>query len=51
MEDGNFRPPTESTPLNQHQNIGTRDYVGGPYGCAKIGANPPMGASEQVGEK
>jgi len=41
MEDGNFRPPTESTPITKK--FGTRDYVGGPYGCAKFGTNPSMG--------
>jgi len=52
MEDDNFRPPPPQNPhhLTNHQKIGTRDYVGGPYGCAKIGANPSIGASEQVGE-
>jgi len=30
--------------------FGTGDYVGGPYGCAKFGANPSMGASGQMGE-
>jgi len=30
--------------------FGTGDYVGGPYGCAKFGANPLMGASGQMGE-
>jgi len=43
MRDGNFRPPTESTPLDRSPKIGTGDYVGGPYGCAKFGTNPVMG--------
>ena len=43
MGDANFRPPTESTPLIDHQKIGTGDYIGGPYDCAKFGANPSMG--------
>jgi len=46
-----FSTPTESTPLNQSpKKIGTGDYVGGPYGCAKFGANPHMGGSGQMGE-
>jgi len=38
-----------STPhrINTHwpitKKFGTGDYVGGPYGCAKFGANPSMG--------
>jgi len=36
------------TPITKK--IGTVDYVGGPYGCAKFGANPSMGASGQMGE-
>ena len=28
----------------------TGDYVGNPYGCAKLGANPSMGGSEQMSE-
>jgi len=43
MRDGNFRPPQNPHPLTDHQKIGTGDYVGGPYGCAKFGANPSMG--------
>jgi len=40
-----FDPPhTEFTPLNRSQKFGTGDYVGGPYGCAKFGANMPTGA-------
>ena len=40
-----FSTPTESTPLNQStpKKFGTGDYVGGPNGCAKFGANPSMG--------
>jgi len=45
MEDGNFRPPTESTPITKK--FGTRDYVGGPY---RFGTNPAMGASVQMAE-
>jgi len=46
MGDGNFRPQTESTPLNQSpKKIVTGDYVSDPYGCDKFGANPFMGAS------
>ena len=37
-----FWPPTESTPLNRSpKNYG--DYVGDPYGCAKLGAYLSMG--------
>jgi len=51
MGDGNFRPATESTPLDRSpKKFGTGDYVGGPYGCAKFGANTSMGASGQMGE-
>ena len=51
MGDGNFRAPTESQPLDlSPEKFGTGDYVGGPYGCAKFGANPSMGASGQMGE-
>jgi len=51
MGDGNIRLPTESTLLDRSpKKIGTGDYVGGPYGCAKFGANPSMGASGQMGE-
>jgi len=50
MGDGNFRPPQNPHPLTDHQKIDACDYVGGPYGYAKFGANPPMGASEQMGE-
>ena len=35
---------TEFTPLNRSQKFGTGDYVSGPYGCAKFGANMPTGA-------
>jgi len=45
-----FDPKQNPHHLTNHQKIGTRDYVGGPYGCDKIGANPSIGASEQVGE-
>ena len=43
MGDGNFRPPQNKHPLTDPKKIGTGDYVGGPYGCAKFGANPSMG--------
>jgi len=43
-----FDPPTESTPITKK--FGTRDYVGGPYGCAKFGTYLSMGASGQMGE-
>jgi len=45
MGAGNFRPFTESTPLNltDHEKFGSGDYVGSPYGCAKFGANPSWG--------
>jgi len=42
MGDGNFRPDTESTLLDRSPKNGTGDYVGGPYGCAKFGANLSM---------
>ena len=38
-----FSTPTESTPLDLSPKIGTGDYVGGPYGCDKFGANPSTG--------
>ena len=50
MGDGNFRPPQNPHPLTDHQKIDAGDYVGGPYGYAKFGANPPIGASGQMGE-
>ena len=40
--DGNFRPPQNPHPLTDHKKIDAGDYVGGPYGYAKFGANPPM---------
>jgi len=44
MGDGNFRPPTESTPIDRSpKKIVASDYVGDPYGCAKFGANPSTG--------
>ena len=43
MGKGNFRPPTESTPLNRSQKIVAHDYVGDPNGCAKLGAHPSTG--------
>jgi len=45
-----FSTPQNPHPLADHQKIGTGDYVGGHYGCAKFGANPSMGASGQMGE-
>jgi len=50
MGKGNFRPPTESTPLNRSPKIVTGDYVGDPYGYAKLGAYPSTGASGHMGE-
>jgi len=50
MGDGNFRPPQNPHPLTDNQKIDTGDYIGGPYSCAKFGANPSMGASGQMGE-
>jgi len=47
---GKFSTPQNPHPLTDHQKIGTGDYVGGPYGCAKFGANPSMRASGQMGE-
>jgi len=43
MGDGDFQPPTESTPLNDRQKIITGDYVGDLYSCAKFGSNPSTG--------
>jgi len=41
---GQFRPPTESTPLDRSpKKFVASDYVGDPYGCAKFGANPSTG--------
>jgi len=46
-----FDPPQNPHPLTDHQKkFATGDYVGGPYGCAKFGANTSMGASGQMGE-
>jgi len=36
-------PHRIKTPRPITKKIGTGDYVGGPYGCAKFGANPSMG--------
>jgi len=38
-----FDPPQNKHPFTDHQKIGTGDYVGGPYGWAKFGANLSMG--------
>jgi len=38
-----FDPIQNKHPLTDHKKIGTDDYVGGPYSCAKFGANPSMG--------
>jgi len=47
--DGSFQLPTECTPLNQSQKkLVTGDYVGD--SCAKFGANPYAGASEEMDE-
>jgi len=45
MGDGNVRPPQNPHPLINQRKFGrpTGNYVGDPYGCAKFGANPPMG--------
>jgi len=44
MGDSNFRPPHRiNTPWPITKKFGTCDYIGGPYGCAKFGANPSMG--------
>jgi len=37
-----FDPSQNPHHLTNHQKCGTGDYVGGPYGCAKFGANLPM---------
>jgi len=42
MGDGTFWPPQNKQPVTDHQKICTGDYVGGPYDCAKFGANPSM---------
>jgi len=36
------------TPQPITQKFVTGDYVGDPYGCAKLGAYPSMGASEHM---
>ena len=36
-------PHRINTPWPITKKFGTGDYVGGPYGCAKFGANPSMG--------
>jgi len=38
-----FDPHRINTPWPITKKFGTGDYVGGPYGCAKFGANPSMG--------
>jgi len=38
-----FDSPQNPHHLTNHQKIGTGNYVGSPYGCAKFVANPPMG--------
>ena len=43
-------PHRINTPWPITKKFGTGDYVGGPYGYAKFGANPLMGASGQIGE-
>jgi len=42
-----FDPHRINTPLPITKKFGTGDNVGGPYGCAKFGANPFSG---QMGE-
>jgi len=38
-----FDPPQNPHPLTDTKKFGTGDYVGGPYGCDKFGANISMG--------
>ena len=38
------------TPLTDHREIGTGDYVGDPYGCAAFDAIPPMGGTRQMSD-
>ena len=38
-----FDPHRINTPGPIIKKFGTGDYVGGPYGCVKFGANPSMG--------
>ena len=47
MRLGNFLSPTHAHnphPLTDHQINCCNDYVGDPYGCAKLGANPSTNA-------
>ena len=46
-----FDPHRINTPWPITKKFGTGDYVGCPYGCAKFGANPSMGASGQMGNE
>jgi len=39
-----FDPHRINTPSPITKKFATGDYVGGPYGCAKFGANPSMGS-------
>ena len=50
MGNGNFRPPTKSTPFNRSPKNVRGDYDGNPYSYVKFGAHPPMGASGRMGE-
>jgi len=43
MGNGNFRPHTIDTPQPITTKFITGDYVGDPYGCAKLGAYPSTG--------
>jgi len=44
MGNGNFRPPHRiDTPQPITKKFVTGDYVGDPYGCAKLGAYPSTG--------
>ena len=46
-----FSTPTESTPLNRSPTkFVTGDYIGDPYGCAKLGAYPSTGGYWHKGE-
>jgi len=41
---GEFLTPTQNPhPLTDHQKIVVSDYIGDPYGCAKLGANLSTG--------
>ena len=46
----NFDAQLNPQHLTDQQKLGTGNSVGDLYGCAKFGANLPMGASGQMGE-